>query len=206
MGFSSFIDILGSMVIGGFLLLIVLRLNGAAVQNVYVNAGELIVQQNILETVKLIEYDFKKIGYCKDWEKLPDPSKAILAAGPHSIKFQTDLGAPPAYPGGDGKIDTLNYYVGTTTAMNGTPNPRDMILYRVVNRNQAKGANLGVTQFDLLYFNALGDTIHFPITVPSEIYTMQISVTVENTQAYGGQYSTVFWRQLRLAARNLRNR
>ncbi len=206
MGFSSLIDVLGSMLIGGVLLLIILRLNESAVQNVYVNAGELIVQQNLLETVKLLEYDFRKIGYCVNWEKFPDPSKAIIYASEHGIKFLTDLQDPPTYPSGDGIIDTVYYYTGPTSELTATPNTKDKMLYRVVNNEQPKGANLGITQFDLLYFNALGDTIHFPITVPSEIYTMQISITVENTQAYGEQYSTVFWRQLRLAARNLRNR
>lgn len=206
MGFSSLLDIVGSTVIGGFLLLILMRLNESAVQNVYVNAGELIVQQNLIETVKLLEYDFKKIGFCQDYQKIPDPSKAIIAASEHSIKFLTDLANPPTYPGGDGVVDTVHYYVGPKTYLSGTPNPNDMMLYRVVNSEPAKSANLGITQFDLQYYNALGDSIHFPVTVPSEIFTMQISITVENTQAYNEKYSTVFWRQLRLAARNLRNR
>jgi hypothetical protein len=206
MGFSSLIDIIGSTIVGGFLLLILLRLNESAVQNVYVNAGELIVQQNLIETVKLLEYDFKKIGFCQDYQKIPDPSKAILSATQHSIKFLTDLADPPDHPGGDGIVDTINYYVSTKSYLSGTPNPNDMMLYRVVNSQAPMSANLGVTQFDFQFFNALGDSIHFPITVPSEIFTMQISVTVENTQAYNEKYSTVFWRQLRLAARNLRNR
>jgi hypothetical protein len=206
MGFSTLIDIVGSTVVGGFLLLILLRVNESSVQNMYVNTGDLIVQQNLLEIVKVLEYDFKKIGYCKNWEKIPDPSKAIISAGPHSVKFITDLADPPTYPGGDGIVDTLYYYVGTTTAMSATPNPRDMKLYRVTNSETPKGSNLGVTQFDIKYFTALGDSLAFPITVPSSIYTMQISITVESTQAYAEKYSTVFWRQIRIAARNLRNR
>jgi len=206
MGFSSLLDIVGSTIIGGFLLLILMRLNESAVQNVYVNAGEMVVQQNMLETVKLLEYDFKKIGFCQDYQKIPDPSKAVLLATQHSIKFLTDLADPPTYPGGDGIVDTIYYYTGPTSYLTGTPNPRDMMLYRVVNHETPKSANLGITQFDFQFFNALGDSIAFPITVPSEIFTMQISVTVENQQAYNEKYSTVFWRQLRLAARNLRNR
>lgn len=206
MGFSSLIDVLGSMLIGGVLLLILLRLNASSVQNVYVNAGELIVEQNMLETVRVLEYDFKKIGYCVKWDKLPDPSKAIIYADRHGVKFLTDLQNPPTYPSGDGIIDTLYYYTGSTSELTSTPNPRDMRLYRVVNNETPKGSNLGVTQFDIKYFNALGDSLTFPITVPSEIYTMQISITVENTQAYDEKYSTIFWRQLRLAARNIRNR
>jgi hypothetical protein len=58
----------------------------------------------------------------------------------------------------------------------------------------------------MIYFDAIGNVINFPITVPSEIYTMQINITVENTEAYDENYSSAFWRQIRLAARNLRNR
>jgi len=206
MGFSSLIDVLGSMLIGGVLLLIILRLNESNTQNVYVNAGELIVEQNMLETVRILEYDFKKIGYCVKWSNLPDPSKAIIYADRHAIKFLTDIQNPPTYPSGDGIVDTLSYYTGPTSELTGTPNPRDMRLYRVLNHETPKTSNLGITQFDIKYFNALGDSLSFPITVPSEIYTMQISITVENTQAYNEKYSTIFWRQLRLAARNIRNR
>ncbi len=206
MGFSSLIDIIGSQLIGGILLLILLRVNDSAVQNMYVNTGDLVVQQNLLETINLLEYDLKKIGYCKNWEKIPDPSKSIIYAGPHSISFLTDLAAPPLYPGGDGVVDTLKYYTGPVSDLSGTPNPRDMMLYRVANHDTPKSANLGVTQFDIKYFDVFGDSLTFPITVPSAIYTMQISITVENTQAYDEKYSTVFWRQIRIAARNLRNR
>ena len=199
MGFSTLIDILGSTLIGGMLLLILLRINDAAVENTYVYGGELIVQQNLVEVVSLLEYDFRKIGYCADWQQIPDPSQAILAADSNDIRFLTDLDS-------DGNVDTLRYYTGSPSALPGTANPRDMMLYRVENNEQPKGANLGVTQFNMLFFDAIGNVIPFPITHPSEIYTMQINITVENTDAYDENYSSAFWRQIRLAARNLRNR
>ena len=65
---------------------------------------------------------------------------------------------------------------------------------------------MGITEFNMVYFNALGDTIHFPITQPGLISSMEINVTVENTAAYDQKYSGAFWRQIRLVARNLRNR
>jgi len=52
----------------------------------------------------------------------------------------------------------------------------------------------------------IGNKLNFPISQPGEIYTMQIDITVEDVDAYNKQYSTAFWRQIRLAARNLRNR
>ena len=63
MGFSTLIDILGSTIIGGMLLMILLRLNDASVQNTYVYGGDLMVQQNLVEVVRLLEHDFRKIGF-----------------------------------------------------------------------------------------------------------------------------------------------
>jgi hypothetical protein len=143
--------------------------------------------------------DIVKIG-----KKIPDPSKSIIAADSNSITFLTDE-KTAGNPDGDGIVDTMRYFVGPTSECSGTPNPRDRNLYRVVNGNSMY-ANLGVTQFELNFFDALGAPISFPITVPSEIYTMQINITVENTAAYDENYSTAFWRQIRLAARNLKNR
>ncbi|PKL87879.1 MAG: hypothetical protein CVV23_13025 [Ignavibacteriae bacterium HGW-Ignavibacteriae-2] len=199
MGFSTLIDILGSTIIGGILFMILLRMNDAAVQNTYNNGGEYIIQQNLVEVVQLLEYDFRKIGYCKVWSRIPNPSKAIILADSTSIKFLTDLD-------NNGYVDTLHYYLGPSSELSATPNPNDRLLYRVVNSESAIGANLGVTQFRLTYFNALGNTINFPITVPGEIHTMQIDLKVENTSGYNREYSGAFWRQIRLAARNLMNR
>lgn len=199
MGFSTLIDILGSTIIGGMLLMILLRLNDASVQNTYVYGGDLMVQQNLVEVVRLLEHDFRKIGFCKDWQQIPDQTQSIIAADSNSISFLTDIDS-------DGTVDTMKYYTGDPSELPGTANPRDKMLYRVVNNATPVGTNLGVTQFSLLYFNALGNQISFPIAVPSEIYTMQINITVENVAAYDNQYSSAFWRQIRLAARNLNNR
>ena len=199
MGFSSLIDILGATLVGGMLLLILFRINDAAVENTYTYGGEYIVQSNLVEVVELLEHDFRKIGYCADWKQIPDPSKAIISADSTSISFLTDLDS-------DGTVDTLNYYLGPKSELSSTPNPDDRMLYRVVNNETPRGSNLGVVEFRLTYFNAIGSKIEFPVAVPGEIHTMQINITVENTAAYDEQYSHAFWRQIRLAARNLRNR
>jgi hypothetical protein len=204
MGYSVLIDLIGSTVVGGFLLLLLFRLNDASVENNYVYGGEAIAQSNMVEVVQLVEHDFRKIGYCKEWEKIPDPSKSILQASINSIRFLTD-------ENNDGNIDTISYYLGSTQELTKTPNPNDRILYRVVNHNQAIGANLGVTQFDLYYYDAMGNQLPFPITVPSAIYTMQINIKVEDVYGYDRKndeekYASAFWRQVRLASRNLKNR
>lgn len=199
MGFSTLIDILGSALIGGILFLILLRMNDAAVKNSYINGGELIIQTNLVEVVSLLEHDFRKIGYCSDWNKIPNPALSILSADSTNISFLTDVDS-------DGNVDTMQYYLGPASELTVTPNPRDRLLYRVVNNQTPVGANLGVTQFKLTYFNALGNQINFPILIPGEINSLQIDIKVENTAGYENEYTAAFWRQVRLAARNLRNR
>jgi len=206
MGFSTLLDILGSSLVGSMLFLILLRLNGASLENTYKNSGELIVQQDLVEVVKLIEYDFRKIGYCKNFNKIPDPSKSILYADSNRITFLTDLAAPPNFPNGDGNIDTLKYYLGPTSELSVTPNPYDRLLYRVVNNSTPGGSNLGITMFNLTYFNALGSILHSPVSKPGEIAVIQIDIEIANTTAYDNQYSTVFWRQIRMVSKNLKNR
>lgn len=204
MGFSDIIDLAGSMLIGGLILLILFRMNDAAVENVYNNGGELSLQQNLSVTAKVLEDDFRKIGFCADWKKIPDPSKSILLADSSRIRFLTDIDKDGSGP--DGIVDTLLYALGPTSELTATPNPRDRFLYRIINNETPHGINLGVTHFKLIYFDALGDTINYPVTVPSEVYTIEINLTVENTAGYNEQYSSAFWRQIRLVARNLRNR
>ena len=199
MGFSTLLDIISSTVVGGMLLLILFRLNDTAVENTYMYGGELIVQENLVSVVTVLEHDFRKIGYCKNWENIPDPSQAILEADTTKIKFLTDVD-------NDANVDTMYYYLGSASELSMTPNPRDRPLYRVVNNATPVKVNLGVTQFELKYFDALGNPISFPITVPGEIYTMQINITVEDVAGYDRQYPSSFWRQIRLVARNLKNR
>lgn len=199
MGFTTILDVIGSMIIGGFLMLILYRTNSAAVENTYNNGSDLTVQENLAAIVEVLENDFRKIGYCSDWTKIPDPTKAIIYADSTSIKFLTDIN-------NTGNVDTLYYYLGPTSDLAGTPNPNDRCLYRIVDGVKTSSANLGITEFSLLYFGALGDTLSLPITVPGEIASMQITIRVENSEAYNYQYVDAFWRQIRLAARNLRNR
>ncbi len=198
MGYSTIIDIISSSVIGGLLLLILLRTNASAVQNTYLNGQDLVNQEDLTTVVEILQHDFRKIGYCKDWTKI-DPRKAILSADSTSIKFLTDTK-------NNGNVDTLYYYLGSTSELSGTPNPSDRLLYRVKNSEVPKSSNLGITEFNLSYFDTFGDTLSFPITDPGKIASIQISVRVENPYAYNNNYKTAFWRQIRLAEPNLSNR
>lgn len=176
-----------------------MRLNDAATEKTYNNGAELSLQENMATVAQILETDFRKIGFCADWNKFPDPSKAIVYADESSIKYLTDLDS-------DTNMDSIRYFLGPTSELTSTPNPRDRMLYRVTNNEAPLTSNLGVTQFRLVYFDALGDTIAPPITTAGLINSIEINLTVESVAAYDEKYSSAFWRQIRLVARNLRNR
>jgi hypothetical protein len=213
MGFSSLVDLLGSMIVGGLLFVILLRMNNVATENSFTYNGELQTQQNLVSVVKLIEADFRKIGYCANPD-LAIPPQYIISADSSRISFYTDL-STVGHRGGDGNLDVLTYFTGPTSELAGTPNPYDRKLYRVENGETPKSANLGITEFKLRYFDTEGQLISTPVAYPGEIQTIEINVRVENTAAYNKefadtshieQYQSAFWRQIRLSNRNLRNR
>lgn len=206
MGFSTLMDILSSIIIGGLLLILLWQIDDSAVKNVYNNSEELILQQNLATSARILEHDFRRIGYCKNYSLIPK-TNVITSATDSSISFLTDVNDA-------GKVDTLKYYIGPTSELSTTPNPRDRFLYRVVNNEIPVGVNLGVTQFRLVYFDVYGDTLYTPISDLTLISSMEINIAVENVAGYGGnsdedqgsKYSTAFWRQIRLAAMNLQKR
>src|SRR3990167_21511 len=178
MGFSSLIDIVGSIIIGGFLLILLWRIDDAAIQSTYNNTQELILQENLATSAMILENDFRRIGYCKNYSLIAT-TDAIISATDTSISFKTDVNDA-------GVVNTLNYYVGPSSELASTPNPRDRFLYRVVDSETPVGVNLGITQFKLVYFDQLGDTIPFHITDPTLIASMEINIAVENVIGYGG--------------------
>ena len=199
MGTNVILDIIGSIIIAGILMLSIFRVNNSSTEDLYKGTGNLVAQTNLATVVQILETDFRRIGYCADWKKIPVPTEAILNADSAGIRYLTDVDK-------DGNVDTMYYYFDPLTDIPGTPNPRDRFLFRVVNSETPVGVNLGVTQFSLEYFNALGSKLSFPISDPREIFTMQIDITVEDVAAYDEKYQTIFWRQIRMAARNLFNR
>ena len=214
MGLQTVIDLIGSTVIFGWLFLITITASGANKEDFQVSQGELLCQQNLVELTKLLEYDFRKIGFCKEPNRLPNPTLAVLLADSTRIKFLTDLDLDGTGP--DGFVDSLYYYLGPPGAAGAGANPRVRVLYRVVNNLPAAGSSLGVTNFRLTYYTKFNDTLATPVAAADlqKIFSIQISMSVENmiasalveTAPQNTQYQSAFWQQRRLSSRNYQNR
>jgi len=200
MGYTTILDIIGAMVIGGILLLTLFRINDNTVQNFFYYNADFILQRDLVDIIMIVEGDLRRIGYCADPDNLIPPNRTILRADSNAIAFVTDLHKT-------GIFDTVEYRTGTPSDLTSTPNPRDIPLYRIINNaTQSRSVTGVVTEFNLVYFSALGDTLPFPIVNPGQIATMELSIKVENAAAINQNFSNAYWRQVRLASKNLNSR
>jgi len=152
---NALIDILGSTLIGGILLLIILQMNLFMTNASFSSDNELQMQQNAKTLAEIINYDLRKIGYKYD-------VTAILIAEKEKIKFIGDLQRPGET--GHGVVDTVEYYVKDSSFAMGTSNPRDIVLVRVLNNiDTIAGPSLGLVKLNFSYLDSLSTpTIDLP--------------------------------------------
>lgn len=197
---AAMLDLVGSFILAGFVMLMGLRLNANVANSNNSYKADVIVQESLVSLVQSIEFDFRKMGY-----GVADPTTVILRADSTHITFLSDVD-------NNGIVDTVEWYLGGS--ITSTPNPNDKALYRRV--GQPSGSNLvgslpGVTKFTMKYLNQDGQST----TLLGQIWIVETTLRVESPwkvqdrevldQGYGlWGYSAAFWRQTRLASRNLR--
>jgi len=203
MGTSSLIDIIGSFFVAGILLLMGLQLNASSNEVRATYSGNYTLQTDLTTLIELLQADFRKIGYCRAWQKMTSP--AVTIAEQHRIRYKADLN-------NNGNVDSVTYYTGSTSELTDTPNPYDFYLYRQVDTQTPIRYNLGLIQFDLAYRNATDDSLTFPISDTRTVYYMSISLAVSSPAPYKDEFTKdtsmyqVYWKQMRLVSKNLTNR
>jgi hypothetical protein len=206
---SVMLDILFSMIMGGMLLLNVLRAQDLVYENSSTYQGDVLVQEMLITQVQYVEGELRNMGY-----GLAQGTRAILAAGDSSITFLTDIGR-------NGNIDTVTYSVGPVSELSRTQNEMDKYLRRTVKLPGigTDQSNAGVvTYFRLRYLTATLDTLTTPVSSSDidRIAEVEVSMEVQNPYALyrpagmvaagerNALYSTSYWQQTRLASQNFR--
>jgi hypothetical protein len=174
---GTFLDIAGSVIIAGLLLLAVLNSYMNVNQYALMSTMDLTVQGNLSEWLQIVQHDFRKIGY-----RISNPAWAIQNCDSSSISFVSDID-------NNGTIDSISYYLGPASQVTGTENPRDRALYRVVSGQQTGGA-LGLTDFQLRYFDSSGNATW----TPAEVKAMEIFIQVESPFPLDTTYVWSSWR------------
>ncbi len=184
---AVWLDLIGSFIFGSLLALNVMRMNADITEQSYESTLTYTAQYSAATIAEIVEDDLQKMGFGVS-------DTAIVLADSSQIRFLADLGD-------DGTVDTLYYYIGSTSDASHTPNPSDRVLYRVLNGGTPQGMHLGETAFQLSYFNANGDSLGLPVPLGA-VRKIRMDLTVESKVAYDTTYATAFM-QLRLRPKNL---
>jgi hypothetical protein len=206
MGTSSLLDIIGSIVVGGMLLIMALNLNATAQEYSAAYYANYLLQSNLLTLVVMIEDDFKHIGYCKNPKLLPAGS-AIVDAESTKIVYKADY-----Y--NTGAVNTVSYWAGPTSELTSTDNPSDFYLYKQIDAATPTQWNLGLTQFKLRYWDNAGTpdqmTYANALANPGTIRVTDLSIRLESPFKNKQQYMLdtneyqLYWRELRMTSQAFR--
>ena len=196
MGYTTILDIIGATIIGGLLLLNLLKLNENVYQVDNATGHDVNLQVEVVYIANIVDGDFNKIGYCSDPMNMNDDPKVTLA-DTSSIKIVFDVDK-------NGEYDTVYYFVSDINMLSNTPNPRDRILYRKVNSDFPFIVSNNITEFKFQYLGALYDTLSTPLASPGLATYIKISFRVEDPFAYDQKYTEAFWRRLTVTSKNLK--
>jgi hypothetical protein len=191
---SSMLDIVGSVVLFGILLVTIGRVQVNLNSTVYENAFSNQVQTNTVEFARQIEFDFTKIGYgVSTGNKLSYADTATIA-------FRSDLK-------NTGIVDSIRYWTGDPTQAASTMNPLDFPIFR----RDSDGILTqvwGTTRFHLQYYDSLHTRISVPITHPDslrKVRSIEVTFSIEGREpgsAVDTIYYAVAWQKL-IYPRNL---
>ncbi|MBC8204632.1 hypothetical protein ISS30_11110 [bacterium] len=198
---SVLLDILGSTIIGGLLLIMALNILDTTTSYYFGQNDDLIVQENLTTLTQILEYNLRKMGFA-----VPEGRAVIIFADSSQLMYLGDND-------GDWQPDTVQFYLGGRYELNNTRNPNDRFIYRKVNSQPANGAIIGVvTMFDFTYLDQDGQVVDesYPANY-SAIKMIRITLQVESSDVYTAdpnpastEYRRAFWQQTRLVSRNLR--
>jgi hypothetical protein len=144
---QTLIDISGSMIIGGVIILLVLSLNSMLTDTMYEKSQDLITQESAINLSRIIENDLYKVGFLVQ-------GNPIITATADEIRFLADLNK-------NGIPDTVRYYLSDTSSGQGTPGSKNRPLYRVLNNEKPLNVAMGLVEFSFTYIDADGNVMDY---------------------------------------------
>jgi len=178
------LDILSSSFIGAMIMLMLFNLNVFQSNTRFASDSELQLHQNAKTLAEILNHDLRKAGYLYD-------STAFAQADSERISFYADIDR-------DGTTDMISFFLGDSSEAYQTTNPKDRILYRVVNDDTIKGPSLGLTKARFSYL----DEIYAPTTILSAIKFVKTELWVESIERVNNNYLFTYW-EMTINPRNL---
>jgi hypothetical protein len=110
------LDVVFSMILGGMLLLNVIRAQELVYENSSEYQGDVLVQEMLITQVQYLEGEIRNMGYGVVSGICP-----VMAAGDSTLKFVLDVDR-------NGVIDTVEYSMGPVSELSRTQNEMDRYL------------------------------------------------------------------------------
>jgi hypothetical protein len=155
------IDVLGSAVIGGMVILLTISINlqmNDLSEDIFMDS---IVQGNATSSASDFKYDLYKIGYGVTGNK-------FITADSTNLYYYSDFN-------NDGTIDSIQFSLGPTDSLSGTTNPNDRPLYRTLNGSSAnKSVLLIVNKFEFIEKFISRNMLILPNTIMTEAFPIFI--------------------------------
>jgi hypothetical protein len=139
---GSQLDYIGSLVINGIVILLVLTLNNNVSTASFQRTLDLTSQQNATTMMRILEHDLYKAGYRAG-------AFPLIQAESSSVRFAADIDD-------DGIVDTVSYLLGVPSENSATANRRDRPLRRRINSAPAYDIAQGLVEFSLAYLDTGG--------------------------------------------------
>lgn len=137
------LDIAGSFIFGGLLLIMSLKLNFYTSDYDHQSTFDLRSQKNSVLAANIIKDDLSKIGF-GDKSGMP-----IRIADTSKIRFYADID-------NNGTVDSITYNTAPLTAAYAKNNPHHQLLYRTINASSPIIMNIGITSLKLTYYDSSG--------------------------------------------------
>lgn len=181
---NTMLDLLGSAVIGGLLLLTIVNFTVLTDTRKFESDMNVVLHRSAKEIAEVLNYDLRKVGYYHS-------GVAITAADSVSITYRADLDS-------NFVAETVRYSISDSTALTQTENPRDILLYRTVDGAQEIVGAGGLVDFRLSYFDSEG----VETAVLADIAYIKVEIWVESEYLIDGEYLFTYW-EMTINPRNI---
>jgi hypothetical protein len=210
MGASTLLDIIGSFIVFGMLLLSGLGMDLNAINDRFAYNTAVNLQLQLVSLTAQIENDFQKIGYDPTSTTLTNPSSSAVRYGnANDFRFAGDMN-------NDGSIDSVEYLLGPSQNLS---NPDICILVRKfwdgsnAANNRVDSIKAGVTQLLFAYYMTNTDSpINPPVNYSSGVGMIRLSLSLQSPDKFTGStvyqqtdtslYS-VYWKQFEIVSKNM---
>lgn len=171
---SSLLDVIGSVLIFGIVMLMALQLNVFTLEKNTQAAFRSMNQETITGSESFVglggtlESDLVKIG----GGDIISPS--IMIADSTQLNFRADID-------GNGTVDSVRYYITTPGSIPPGGNPNLKYFYRRQNTESGNAGWVGVSSLNFAYLDGMGRTISTPVLAGalSSIRSVRVKLMVE---------------------------